>query len=162
MASRRERKTGRAGGIKHIEGFETGNTVANQGNSEARWRPAACSADTLGILADLEHPEGLELAQATVRETGDKDLRNLVIMAQALGTRYVVAAGRFNGKGIFGAMCANELDVAASYQMANDRMDEIGSRTTAWLAKPDSLAAALKQRQGSKPRAGGEDEQPSS
>jgi hypothetical protein len=33
-------------------------------------------------------------------------------------------------------------------------MDEIGSRTTAWLAKPDSLAAALKQHQGSKTRAG--------
>lgn len=106
-------------------------------------RKSSSQFDTLGILADLKHPEGLELAQASVRETGDKELRNLVIMAQALGARYVVAAGRFNGKGIFGAMCANEQDVVVSYQMANDRMDEIGSRTTAWLAKPDSLAALL-------------------
>jgi hypothetical protein len=104
--------------------------------------------DTLGIVADLTHSEGLNLAQTTVRETGDSELRNLLTMAQALGMRYVIAAGRFNGKGIFGAMCSNEQDVAASFQMANDRMDEIGSRTTAWLAKPDALAALLEKASG--------------
>lgn len=104
--------------------------------------------DTLGIVADLKSPEGLELAQATVRETGDRKLRNLLAVAQALGMRYVVAAGRFNGKGIFGAMGAGENDVVVQFQMANVHMEEIGSRTTAWMAKPHALAALLEKASG--------------
>jgi hypothetical protein len=99
--------------------------------------------DTLGIVVDLHDEGGRNLAQVTVRQTGDPELRNLISMADALGKRYLIAAGRFNGKGIFAALCDDEQTLIASFQVANARMDEIGSSTTAWLIKPNSYGALL-------------------
>lgn len=152
MASRKQHQLERAGAIKQIAAADTGRTTTDQCNSGANWRSVAGNADTLGIVADIQHPEGLALAQATVRETGDPELRNLLTMAQAIGMRYVIAAGRFNGKGIFGAMCANKQDIAASIQMANERMNDVGSRATAWMAKPDSLALLINGLQCNRPQ----------
>jgi hypothetical protein len=51
--------------------------------------------NTLGIVVDMHNEEGRNLAQATMRQTGDPELRNLISMAQTLGKRYLVAAGKF-------------------------------------------------------------------
>ena len=111
-------------------------------------RKSISQFDTLGIVVDLRNPEGLALAQVITQQTGDPELRNLIVMARTLGTAYVVAAGRFNGKGIFGTVCDNEQHVVVAIQTANARMKEIGSRTTAWMAKPDACAVLLERASG--------------
>ena len=97
--------------------------------------------DTLGIVVDLHDEGGRNLAQVTVRQTGDPELRNLIRMADALGKRYLIAAGRFNGKGIFAALCDDEQALIVAFQVVNARMDEIGSCTTAATTSHSSSAA---------------------
>ena len=103
----------------------------------------SCEMSTLGIVVDLHDEEGRNLAQETIRQTKDSEFTNLISMAQVLGNRYVVAAGKFNGKGIFGTFCNDDKYLVAAFQMANARMDEIGSRTTGWMIKPDACADLL-------------------
>jgi len=105
----------------------------------------SCEMSTLGIVVDLHDEEGRNLAQETIRQTKDSEFTNLISMAQALGNRYVVAAGKFNGKGIFGTFCNDDKYLVAAFQMANERMDEIGSHTTAWTIKPDTCAILLEK-----------------
>ena len=143
MAPRRQRQPGRAGAIKQVAAADAGHTTTDQRNSGANWRSVAGNADTLGIVVDLHDKDGRRLFDDVVRLTGDEELRNLLVIASTMGMRYVVAAGRFNGKGIFSAMCADESVTILSWGSANERMNEIGSRTTAWMAKPDSLAKLL-------------------
>ena len=101
--------------------------------------------DTLGIVADLHDEGGRDLAQETIRQTGDLELRNLVSMAQALEKRYLIAAGRFNDTGIIGAVCDDNEGLIAAYQMANARLKKTGSLTTAWMIKPEEYAALLEK-----------------
>lgn len=143
MANKQQRQPGRPGPIKHIAVDVTCNTTTDQRYSGANWRSVAGNADTLGIVVDLHDKEGRRLFDEVARLTGDQELRNLLVVASALGMRYLVAAGRFNGKGVFSAMCAEESVAILSWGSANERMNEIGSRTTAWMAKPDSLAKLL-------------------
>ncbi len=105
----------------------------------------SCEMSTLGIVADLHDEEGRNLAEETMRQTGDSEFTNLINMAQTLGKRYVVAAGKFNGRGIFGIFCDSDKHLVAAFQMANARMDEIGSRTTGWMIKPDTCVAILEK-----------------
>ena len=112
----------------------TPNQTAFLGSSEM---------DTLGIVVDLHNEEGRNLAQETIRRIGDLELRNLVSMAQTLGKRYLVAAGRFNGTGIIGAVCDDNESLIVAFKTANARMDKIGSHTTAWMIKPDECADLL-------------------
>jgi hypothetical protein len=105
--------------------------------------------NTLGIVVDMHNEEGRNLAQATMRQTGDPELRNLISMAQTLGKRYLVAAGKFDGKGLSATLCDDDQTLIASFQMVNARMDEIGSRTTAWMIKPDACGALLAKSTGS-------------
>ncbi len=104
---------------------------------------AWATVDTLGIVVDLNDEGGRGLAQATVSRTGDPELRNLISLADGLGKRYLVAAGRFNGKGITAVLCDDEPNLVAAFQMVNVRMDEIGSHTTAWMIEPAACAALL-------------------
>ena len=110
--------------------------------------------DSMGIVVDLLDAEGRSLAQESVRQTGDSELRNLLHMAQKLGKRYLVAAGRFNNKGISATLCDDEQTLIAAFQVVNARMDEIGSRVTAWLIKPDSCGAVLSTHAGQRAKNG--------
>lgn len=107
--------------------------------------PNSCEMDTLGIVVDLNDEEGRNLAQETVRNTGDLELRNLVSMAQTLGNRYLVVAGRFNGTGIIGAVCDDNEHLIVAFQEINKRLKELGSYTTAWMIKADACAALLEK-----------------
>ena len=110
---------------------------------------------TFGIVVDLHDEGGRILAQETVLQTGDSELRNLVSMAQALGKKYLVAAGRFDGIGIFGVVCDDNEGLIAAFQMANARLKETGSYTTAWMIKPDACAALLEKASQQNDQKGG-------
>jgi hypothetical protein len=99
--------------------------------------------DTLGIVADLSDEVGREFAERSVRQTNNIELRNLITMADGLNKRYIVAAGRFNGKGNFASFCGDKQTLIAAFQMANARMDEVGSCTTTWFFAPDACRALL-------------------
>lgn len=101
--------------------------------------------DTFGIVADLASVAGRKLAEETVRQTNDSELRNLIRMTDALNKRYIVAAGSFNGKGISASLCNDEQTLIAAFQMVNIRMDEIGSCTTAWMFAPDACRVLLEK-----------------
>ena len=103
----------------------------------------SCEMDTLGIVVDLHDEGGRNLAYETVRSTGDIELRNLVSMVQTFGNRYLVVAGRFDGTGIIGAVCDDNENLISAFRMTNARMNEIGSRTTGWMIKPDACANLL-------------------
>lgn len=96
------------------------------------------SFDTLGIVADLNVPENLHLLKQFATKTGDKQLCNFIAIAEVLRNRFVIAAGRFDGKGLFAALCDDENQLATAFRVANARMNEIGSRTTAWTFLPES------------------------
>jgi len=110
---------------------------------------------TFGIVVDLHDEGGRILAQETVLQTGDSELRNLVSMAQALGKKYLVAAGRFDGIGIFGAVCDDDENLIVIFQAANARLKETGSYTTAWMIKPDACAALLEKASQQNDQKGG-------
>ena len=115
----------------------------------------SCEMGTLGIVVDLHDKEGRNLAQETMRQTGDSEFKNLISMAHSLGKRYVVAAGKFNGRGIFGTFCDDDKYLIAAFQMANARMDEIGSRTTGRMIKPDTCTDLLGKASLQSARKGG-------
>ena len=110
---------------------------------------------TFGIVVDLHDEGGRILAQETVLQTGDSELRNLVSMAQALRKKYLVAAGRFDGIGIFGAVCDDDENLIVIFQAANARLKETGSYTTAWMIKPDACAALLEKASQQNDQKGG-------
>lgn len=99
----------------------------------------------MGIVVDLHNEEGRTLAETTAKQTCDSEFRNFLLLAQGLGKRYLVAAGRFNSKGIFATFCDDDANLVLAFQMANSRMNEIGSRTTGWLIKPRECAAFLER-----------------
>lgn len=103
---------------------------------------------TMGVVVDLHNEEGRSLAETTARQTRDPEFRNFLLLAQGLGKRYLVAAGQFNGKGIFATFCDDDTNLVLAFQMANSRMDEIGSGTTGWLVKPDTCAALIQAAAG--------------
>jgi len=103
----------------------------------------SCEIGTLGIVVDLHDAEGRNLAQETIRRTGDLEFKNLVSMAHGLEKKYIIAAGKFNGRGIFGIFCDDDDHLIAAFEMVNARMEEIGSRTTGWVIKPDACADLL-------------------
>jgi hypothetical protein len=70
----------------------------------------------------------------------------LLDIANAIGMRYVVAAGRFNGTGIVGTLCDDTENLNVTIAMVNTRMDEIGSRTTRWVVMPGVCADMLKKK----------------
>lgn len=90
------------------------------------------SFDTVGVVADLNVPENLHLLKQFATKTGDKQLCSFIAMAEVLRNRFVIAAGRFDGKGLFATLCDAENQLATAFRVANARMNEIGSRTTAW------------------------------
>lgn len=102
---------------------------------------------TIGIVVDLHTVKGQKLAEVTARQTGDPEFANLLRMAQANKSRYLIAAGRFNGKGIFGVLCGDAQYLLDSYQLANARMNEVGSCTTAWMIEADALIKALLEKE---------------
>lgn len=104
--------------------------------------------DTFGIIVDLHKEEGRHLAWETAHQTGDAEFRNLLNLGQALGKRYLVAAGRFEGKGISAAFCDDDQTLIAAFQMVNKRINEMGSHVTAWLIKPDSCGAVVAMHAG--------------
>ena len=106
-------------------------------------REFSTSFDTLGIIANLQDTEGLQLVEAVIRSTGDQELTTLLGIARGIGMRYLVVAGRFNGSGVFSAMCADQPTALLAWSAANERMREGGAAATAWMVKPDSLASAL-------------------
>ena len=111
--------------------------------------------DTLGIIADLHDKEGLNLAQAFLRETKDSMFSALLDIANAKRMRYVVAAGKYNGTGIVGMLCGDTENLIVTIAVVNTRMDELGSRTTGWVVMPGVCADMLKkatQQQASKAR----------
>ena len=110
---------------------------------------------TFGIVVDLHDEGGRILALETVLQTGNSELRNLVSMAQALGKKYLVAAGRFDGIGIFGAVCDDDENLIVTFQAANVRLKEIGSPTTGWMIKPDACAALLEKASQQNDQKGG-------
>lgn len=114
-------------------------------NKELGAAQAIPQFDTFGIVADLVSEAGRRLAEETVRQTNDSELRNLIRMADALNKRYIVAAGSFNGKGISATLCEDEQTLIAAFQMVNIRMNEIGSCTTAWKVAPDACAVILEK-----------------
>ena len=99
--------------------------------------------NTFGIVVDLHNEEGRTLADTTAKQTGDPELRNYLLLAQGLGQRYLVAAGKFNGKGIFATFCDDDANLVLAFQMANSRMGEIGSESTDWLVRPKACAALI-------------------
>lgn len=100
---------------------------------------------TFGIVADLSDEVGRELAERTVQQTNSSELRNIITMVDGFSKRYIVAAGRFNGKEIIGSLCNDEETVSATFQMVNSRMDEVGSNTTKWICVPDACSAMLEK-----------------
>ena len=102
-------------------------------------------ADTLGIIADLTNVEGRNLAEETVSQTGDLEFRGLIEVAQELGKKYIVAAGKFNSKGISAMLCDDDQMLTFAFKTVNERMREIGSHTTAWIIKPDACAVLLEK-----------------
>lgn len=98
---------------------------------------------TMGVVVDISHIDGLSLAQETAKQTKDKEFSNLLAMAQIMKKRYLIAAGRFNGKGIYGTLCDDEEHLKLSFTIANERMNEDGSVSTTWLIKPHSCAEVL-------------------
>jgi len=110
---------------------------------------------TFGIVVDLHDEGGRILALETVLQTGNSELRNLVSMAQALGKKYLVAAGRFDGTGIFGVVCDDDENLIVIFQAANARLKETGSYTTAWMSKPDACAALLEKASQQNDQKGG-------
>ncbi|MBN8474508.1 hypothetical protein [Sulfuritalea sp.] len=159
MTSKQQRQPGRAGAeatlFKHIAADNTGNTTANQRNSQADRGVVADSTDTLGLVADLHDKEGLRLVEEAVRLTGDQELRGVLELAVGLGMRYLVAAGRFDGKGIFSALCAEDSVAILSWGAANERMNEGGSRKTEWLVMPAPLMALLNKAAAQQATKGG-------
>jgi len=105
----------------------------------------SCEMDSLGIVVNLHDEEGCNLAQETIRQTKDLEFTNLISMAHGLGKKYVVAAGKFNGRGIFGTVCDDDKYLIAAFQIANARLKKTGSLTTAWTIKPDECAALLEK-----------------
>lgn len=103
------------------------------------------SQHTLGIVVDIFDEGGRNLAEETVRQTEDPEFRKLLSMAHELRKRYIVAAGRFNGKGISGVVCNDSEHLVVAFDVINARMDEIGSCTTVWLIKPDACVALLEK-----------------
>lgn len=101
--------------------------------------------DTFGIVADLSDEVGRELAERTIQQTNSSELRNLITMADGFSKRYIVAAGRFNDKGIVGSLCDDEETVIATFQMVNSRMAEVGSNITMWICVPDACKALLEK-----------------
>jgi hypothetical protein len=104
--------------------------------------------DTLGIVVDLHDKEGLNLAQETACQMGDPQLSNLITLARALGKRYLITAGRFNGKGITAIVCDDDQSLITAFEMVNGRMDEIGSHGTAWMIKPDACGGLMARDAG--------------
>lgn len=98
---------------------------------------------TMGIVADLRSEEGRTLAETTARQTGDSEFSNYLLLAQGLGQRYLVAAGQFNGKGLFATFCDDDANLVLAFQVANSRMREIGSGSTDWLVRPEACAALV-------------------
>lgn len=101
--------------------------------------------DTLGIIADLTNKEGRKLVDETLRQTNDPELRKLIDMVDALNIRYIVAAGSFNGQGISSVLCDDESKLIIAFHTVNSRMNEIGSRKTAWLIKPNTCKTLLEK-----------------
>jgi hypothetical protein len=125
--------------------------VAGAGNTVKQIRQANATRstsnkqtpDTMGVIADLHTAEGRTLVDGVIKETGDKYFEQIVELAHGLGKRYVVAAGRFNNKGLV-CCTSNEVEsLRATFQMANSRMNEAGSRTTQWLIMPVSLGTMI-------------------
>jgi hypothetical protein len=101
--------------------------------------------DTLGVVVDLNSDEGRNLAAETLRLTDDSDFRHLLSIARINESRYVIAAGGFNNRGLFGALCKTTDLMEMSFMAANARMDEAGVKATAWMFQPHSLADWLKE-----------------
>ena len=99
--------------------------------------------NTMGVVCDLHDREGRKFAQETLRQTGDTEFRNVLSMAKALEKRYVVAAGKFNGTGMFATLCDDSENLIVSFAMANAWINEFGPSTTGWLIKPDACATLL-------------------
>ncbi len=102
-------------------------------------------ADTYGIVADLSSIEGRDLVEETVCLTGDTQLQNLIEIAQAVDKKYLIVAGRFDGKGISSVICDDDSTLITAFRTINERMREIGSCTTAWLIKPDACVTLLEK-----------------
>lgn len=97
----------------------------------------------MGVVADLSTADGLRFAKETAKITNDKEFSNLLNMALIMKKRYLVAAGRFNGKGISSIICDDEEQLKLAFHIINERMNEVGSVTTSWHIKPNSCAEML-------------------
>jgi hypothetical protein len=92
------------------------------------------SADTQGLLIDMDHlaAEGVaRLREALVSASA----LNAITVAEKLPMRFAILAGQLHvpEAGITSALAADEDNAIIAMLFANGRMQEIGSKLTAWI-----------------------------
>jgi hypothetical protein len=102
-----------------------------------------------GIVADLSHAAGRELAETVLAEvTVPQPLYApsipLLDRANELGSRYIIVIPNLDNNGVLSALCDDKQGLISAFKTINAQVNARDNKT-AWLIRPESCSELLRK-----------------